>query len=387
MARYLLHFISCLYPASQEKKVKIANPSYGASACQNPQTSLRRIIFKIAGMSLAVFFIFQAATEKARALPIPTIPVPTAPVSNPITNALSQPQQNINVDSRIAPSISSQLLNLMAGGSAGIQGPASSETIFAITAPLTYNSNAGLTNTSGVPAWDFDPEIEFLHSAPLWDNLLLTEILEADSAEYLDYSGYNLNTVSGQIQVNFTDQGVHFDASPFVAYKTGYTVPANFSGHAWVNDFEVGYNFNRIFDTGGHDDSSSKKNAKDPLEIDFNPGISQRWIQTDDGMGDTSSTGSTALEIEIPFIYRFTSRLNVIFDFTTFTRYYNVNQVPSNEDRVDEAFSLPLSLGWTMVPALNLKLQILGGYTQQFSSVEGQDVIQLDAGVNLQMAL
>jgi hypothetical protein len=362
-----------------------------ALTCQDysqapPATPPRRLL-KNAGLALAVFLLFQAGSEKVSAA-LPVLPgVPTVvPVSNPITNAASQPQQNINVDSRIAPSIASQLLNLMASGSVGIQGPGSSETIFAITAPLTYNTNPGLTNNSGAPAWDFDPELEFLHSASLWDGLLLTEIIEADSAQYLDNSGYNLNTVSGQIQANFTDQGIHFESAPFIAYKTGYIVPANFSGHAWVNDFEVGYNFNRIFDTGGHDDSSSKKSAVDPLEIDFNPGISQRWIQTDDGMGDISGTGSTAFEIEIPFIYRFTTRLNVIFDFTAFTRYYNVNQLPANEDRVDEAFSLPLSVGWTMIPALNLKLQALGGYTQQFSSAPGQNVLQVDTGLNLQMA-
>ncbi|HXL72982.1 MAG TPA: hypothetical protein VN963_05085, partial [bacterium] len=111
-----------------------------------------------------------------------------------------------------------------------------------------------------------------------------------------------------------------------------------------------------------------------------------RWIQTDDGMGDTSTTGSTALEIEVPFIYKFTPRFSLIFDFTAFTRYYNVNQVPSNEDRVDEAFSLPLSLGWTMVPALNLKIQAQGGYTQQFSSVADQNITQVTTGVNLLMA-
>lgn len=145
---------------------------------------------------------------------------------------------------------------------------------------------------------------------------------------------------------------------------------------------EAGYNFNRIFGTGG---KAFKSLSADPLEIDFNPGFSQRWIQVNDGLGNYSSTGSSALEIEIPFIYRFTSRLNLIFDFTAFTRYYNFNQVPSNEDRVDEDFSLPLSVGWTMVPAWNLKVQVLGGYTQQFSSSAGQNITQMNTGVNLQM--
>jgi hypothetical protein len=335
---------------------------------------------KIWGMAAAAFLIFQVSLEKAVALPLLPTVLPTAlptiaPVSNPVTNPASQPQQNLNVDAR-NPSIASQLLNLMGQGAVGVQGPASSELIFAIMAPLSYNTNPGLAPSAALPAWDFDPEVELLHSAPLGEDLLLTEILEADTAIYFDNSGYNLNTVSGQIQVNFTDQGIHFDASPFVAYRVGYTVPANFSGYAWVNDVEVGYNFNRILDSG----------VMDPLEIDFNPGISQRWIQTNDGMGDTSTTGSTALEIEIPFIYKFTPRLSLIFDFTAFTRYYNVNQVPSNEDRVDEAFSLPLSLGWTMVPALNLKIQAQGGYTQQFSSVADQNITQVTTGVNLLMA-
>ncbi len=335
---------------------------------------------KLLGMVLVFLLFFQGVIEKVFALP--ALPVPTAPiVSNPLTNPANQPQQNLNVDSRLSPSLSSQLLNLLSGGNTGIQGPGSSESIFAITAPLTYNTNPGLANGSGTPAWNFDPQVAFLHSAPMSENLLLTEILEADTALYLDDSGYNLNTVSGQFQVNFTNEGVHFDAAPFVAYKVGFTVPANFSGHAWVNDVELGYNFNRILGTGGKEGDST-----DPLEIDFNPGVSQRWIQIDDGSGNASTTGSSALAIEIPFIYRFTSRLNLIFDFTAYTRYYNVNQVPSNENRVDEAFSLPLSLGWTIVPAWNLKIQALGGYTQQFSSVAGQDVLQLDTGLNLQLA-
>jgi hypothetical protein len=338
---------------------------------------------KIFGMAMAAFLIFQASLEKAAALPLLPTALPTvAPVSNPITNAASQPEQNLNVDAK-NPSIASQLLNLMGQGAVGVQGPASSELIFAITAPLSYNTNPGLTSGSGLPAWDFDPEVELLHSASLGEDLLLTEILEADTAIYLDNSGYNLNTISGQFQIDFTDQGISFDSAPFIAYRVGFTVPANFSGHAWVNDFEVGYNFNRIIGTGS---KALKSLPADPLEIDFNPGISQRWIQIDDGMGDTSSTGSTALEIEIPFIYRFTPRLDCISDFTAFTRYYNVNQSPGNEDRVDEAFSLPLSVGWTMVPALNLKIQALGGYTQQFSSVAGQNILQITTGVNLQMA-
>jgi len=349
---------------------------------------------KILVMVLGAFLVFQATLEKASALPpIPTpIPLPTTvplptvvPVPTAISgsNPLTQPQQNLNVDSRIGPSLSSQLLSLMSGGSVGIQGPASSELIFAITAPLTYNTNPGLASGSAAPAWDFDPQVEMLHSAPLAEDLLLTVIIGADTAIYPDNSGYNLNTLSAQFQVNFTDKGIQFESSPFVALKSSFTVPAGFSGYAWVSDVEAGYNFNRIFGTGGR---AFKSLPADQLEIDFNPGLSQRWIQVNDGSGNYSWTGSSALEIEIPFIYRFTSRLNLIFDLTAFTRYYNVNQVPANGDRVDQVFSLPLSVGWTMVPVWNLKVQVLGGYTQQFSSAAGQNITQLDTGVNLQMA-
>jgi len=337
---------------------------------------------QIVVMVLGTFLILQAFTEKASALPTLPIPVPTA-IPSSASNPLTQPQQNLNVDSRTGPSLSSQLLSLMAGGGVGIQGPASSELIFAITAPLTYNTNPGLASGSSTPAWDFDPQIEMLHSAPLGEDFLLTEIIGADTAIYPDNSGYNLNTLSAQLQMNFTDQGISFESSPFVALKSSFTVPAGFSGYAWVSDVEAGYNFNRVFGTGA---KAFKSLPADPLEIDFNPGLSQRWIQLNDGSGNYTCTGSSALEIEIPFIYRFTPRLNFIFDFTAFTRYYNFNQVPGNEDRMDEAFSLPLSFGWTMVPAWNLKVQILGGYTQQFSSVAGQDITQLDTGVNLQTA-
>ncbi len=342
-----------------------------------PNLTVRKNYSQRWGLVLFAFFIFQMGIEKARALPLLPTPVPLNSLSNP----LLQPQQNINVDSRIAPSLSSQLLNLMAEGSVGIQGPGSSELIFAITAPLTYNSNPGLASGSSSPAWDFDPQLEMLHSASLGENLLLTEILGVDTAIYPDNSGYNLNTLSGQFQINFTDEGIGFESAPFIAYKTSFTVPGNFSGHAWVNDVELGYNFNRIFGTG-----EKEKTARDPLEIDFNPGISQRWIDTDDGSGNFSSTGSSAFEIEIPFLYRLTSRLSFVFDFTAYTRYYNVDQIPTNENRLDEAFSVPLSLGWTVVPAWNLKIQVLGGYTQQFSSAAGQNIIQLDTGVNLQAA-
>ena len=89
--------------------------------------TLRQALLKMAGLAFMAFLFFQAGSEKAFAA-LPLLPgVPTVvPVSNPITNAASQPQQNINADSRIAPSIASQLLNLMAQGSVGIQGPGSS---------------------------------------------------------------------------------------------------------------------------------------------------------------------------------------------------------------------------------------------------------------------
>src|ERR1700733_4915216 len=103
-------------------------------------------------MVLGTFLILQAFTEKASALPTLPIPVPTA-IPSSASNPLTQPQQNLNVDSRTGPSLSSQLLSLMAGGGVGIQGPASSELIFAITAPLTYNTNPGLASGSSTPAW------------------------------------------------------------------------------------------------------------------------------------------------------------------------------------------------------------------------------------------
>jgi hypothetical protein len=90
------------------------------------------------------------------------------------------------------------------------------------------------------------------------------------------------------------------------------------------------------------------------------------------------------LEIEIPFIYRLTSRLHLIFDFTAYTRYYDLNQSPENGNRLDEALSFPLSLGWTVVPALDLKLEATENGTREFSSVPGQDVLQFNTGVNLQ---
>jgi hypothetical protein len=328
-----------------------------------------------AGAVLAVLFFFQAMPEKAfgQLLPLPT--------SIPILS----PQQNLNTDSKINASLSTQLLNLLAQGSVGLGGTAANEMVVAIVAPLTYNTNPGLSSGSSTPAWEFDPQVEMLHSSNLGGRMVLTENLAADSAIYPDNSNYNMNTLSGQLQLNFTDEGVHFDAAPFIAYKTSYVFPPSSSAHAWVNDFAVGYNFNHIFGIGGKDDDVEDHPQNDPLEIDLNPSISQRLIEVNDESGNSSTSGSTAFELEIPFIYRFNSRLNLIFDLTSYARYYNVYQAPQNEDRVDEAIALPLSISWTMVPAWNLKLLALGGYTQQFSTESDQNITQVNAGIDLMM--
>jgi hypothetical protein len=352
----------------------------GNSSCQG-QTIWRsdlpgRVdIIKRGGLAFVFFLILQTGTEKAWALPLlPTVPgIPSSP--------LLQPQQNLFVDSKSNPSLSFQLLSQLAEGSAGTEGPGSSRWIFAIEAPLTYDTNPGLASSLPSPAWESDPQFELLHSAPIAGDLLLTEIVGADSALYPDNPGYNLNTFSDELQVNFTEEGIQFKSSPFVAYKSSFTVPANFSGHAWVSDFEVGWDFNQIFGTGG---KTASRRGTDPFEMDFNPSLSQRWIQIDDGAGNSSTSGSSAFEIEIPLIYRLTPRLQLIFDFTAYTRYYNVGQSPENEDRVDEALSFPLSLGWTMVPALDLKIEVRENGTQEFSSAAGQDVFQLNTGVDLQ---
>jgi hypothetical protein len=340
----------------------------------------RKIIF---GMATGILFlILLAGTDGASALPV--IPVlPTIPA-----NPLLQPQQNLYVESRTGPPLSLQLLNMLAGGSAGAEGPDSSRWVFAIEAPLSYNTNPGLVNASPSPAWESDPQLELLHSGPIAGDLLLTEIVGADAALYPDNPGYNLNTFSGELLLDFTDEGINFKSAPFVAYKSGFTVPADFSGHAWVSDVEVGWSFNQILGTGGQSASGrGKKGRTDPFEMDFNPSLSQRWIQIDDGSGNSSASGSTALEVEIPLIYRFTPRLQFLFDFTAYTRYYNVEQSPENENRVDEALDFPLSLGWTLVPSLGLKIEAQEDCTQDFSSVAGQDVLQFNTGVDLQASL
>ncbi len=335
--------------------------------------------FKKTLMICGLLIFGWGGVEKASALTLPILtPLPTIVPTPPA-------QQNINTDSRMA-SISGQLLNLLAEGRAGMQGPGSTETVFALVAPFIYNTNPALTTGSSLPEWDFDPEVELLHSAPLFRGVLLTEVLEADAAIYPDNSQYNLNTFSGQLQANFTDQGVGFDASPFVAYKSNFVIPANNSGYGWVNDVELGFNFNRILGTGGDSDGRRSVDGKDRLEIDFNPGVSQRFFKVNDGSGNISDTGSSAFEAEFPVVYRFNSRLAMTFDLAAYTRYYNVNQVPANEDRVDETISIPVFLGWTMIPDWNMKLQILGAYTQQFSTAQDQNIVQLNTGVNLQAA-
>jgi hypothetical protein len=335
--------------------------------------------FKTGLIAMFVFFVSLAGMESASALP--SLPLLPAVPSNP----LLQPQQNLYVESRINPPLSLQLLNLMANGSVGAEGPGSSRWVFSLEAPLTYDTNPGLTGGSPSPAWEVDPQFELLHSGPAARDLLLTEIIGADTALYPGNPGYNLNTLSGELQVNFTDKGINFESAPFVAYKSSFTVPANFSGHAWVSDIEVGYNFNRVLGTGGEETSRKGKDlGTDPFEMDFNPGLSQRWIQIDDGMGNSSSSGSSALEIEVPLIYRLTPRLQLILDFTAYTRYYNVEQSPENENRVDESLSFPLSLGWTLVPAWGLKVAAEGSCSQEFSSVSGQDVLQVNTGGNLE---
>ncbi len=341
--------------------------------CEGLKTTIRRDRFKLFGMFMMGFLAFQGTIEKLFALP--PLPIPT---QLPVDNPLIQPQQNLVADTRIQTSLSLQLLNLLAGENTGMEGPGSSDLIYSIMAPLSYNSNPGLASGSSVPAWNFDPQVEMLHSGPLASDLLLTAFLEADTSIYPENSGYNQDTLSGEFQINFTDKGIHFKSAPFVAYKSSFAVPENFSGHAWVNDLEAGYNFFSILGTGGE-----KRNRTDPLEIDFNPGLSQRWIQIDDGEGNSSISGSSALELEIPFIYQLTSRLDFIFDFTAYTRYYDIHQVQENQGRVDEAFSFPLSLTWTAVPTWNLKIQATGDYTQQFSTEAGQDILQLDGGINL----
>jgi hypothetical protein len=351
-----------------------------SNLCAHPGAKTKRglDVLKISGIALLVTLHWLAGIEKASALP----PLPGL-LTKPL-NPLLQPQQNLYVESR-GPSLSLQLLSLLAEGTAGAEGPASSRWLFAIEAPLTYNTNPGLVSDSPSPAWLFDPQFELFHSGRAARGLLLTEIIGADTALYPDNPGYNLSTFSGELQVNFTDQGIDFQSAPFLAYKTSFTVPADFTGHAWVHDFEAGLNFNDILGTGGEKIfKNGKRRRTDPLEIDFNPGISQRWIQIDDGAGNASVSGSSALEIEIPFIYRLTSRLRLIFDFTAYTRYYDINQSPENWDRLDEALSFPLSLGWTVVPAMDLKLEATEDCTQEFSSVAGQDVLQFNTGVNLQ---
>ncbi len=287
---------------------------------------------------------------------------------------LALPQVNLFGE---RPSLGLQPLGSVGLGNAGAGGPSASRLIFILQAPLLYNSNPGYATSASSPTYGSDPQFELIHSARAGRGLLFTQIVAADSTLYPDYPGYNLNTFSGQLQLDFTDQGLGFDAAPFLAFKTGFTVPAHSGGYAWINDLEAGFNLNRILGSGG------RRGEKDPLEVDFNLGASQRWLRIDNGSGDASVSGSTALEIEMPFIYNLTSRLQFILDFTAYTRCFDVNQSAENRDRLDEVLNFPFSLGWTMVPDIGLKIVAIQSFTQGFSSVAGQDVFQLTTGVSL----
>ncbi len=54
---------------------------------------------------------------------------------------------------------------------------------------------------------------------------------------------------------------------------------------------------------------------------------------------------------------------------------------------MDEALVFPLSLGWTLVPSMDLKIEAQENCTQDFSSVTGQDVLQFNTGVDLEASL
>jgi hypothetical protein len=307
------------------------------------------------------FFVLQASAAGFGQVPLNLLP------SNP-SNVLTQPFSALPTSQ---PSLGSQLLYLKAQGEVGVESPSSSVFAFMVAVPVFYNVN--LAGTTHLPAWTFDPQAEILGSSPISPDLLFTGTLGIDSALYPDNTGNNLDTLASQLQINFTDKGVHFKSSPFLAYKTEFSVPGDSSGHAWVNDLEAGFNFNGIL---GSEDG--------PLEIGFNPGISQRWIQVNDSEGNGSNSGSTALEFEIPVILKFTPRLNLILDPTAYTRLYDFHQNATNNNRLDEAISCPVFLDWTMIPEIQLQVLAMAVYSYQVSSVTGQDVTQLNTGLELQ---
>lgn len=278
-------------------------------------------------------------------------------------------RSNSNAVQLSQTSVSDQLLYLKAEGAVNAESPADSYSVLLATLPLFYN--ADLSGNNQAPAWNLDPQAQWISTTRAGKGLLFTGALGLDLDVYPDHPDYNIATLSGQAQLNFTNKGINFKASPFLAYKTEFSVPSSFTGYAWVNDAEFGVNFNKIFGTG-----------KGPLEIDFNPGVSQRWIQVDDSQGNFSSSGSSALEAEIPFLYKFSSRLFFILDPTGYLRLYDVNPGPGDQNRVDEALTSPLLFDCTL--ADQLQLLFLAVYTYQASSTGGPDTTQLNAGLELQ---
>jgi hypothetical protein len=329
------------------------------------QLSRPRLSFKNCLIFAFALFVLQTATAGFCQLPPLGNLLPSSPGSGSI---LTQPG-SAQPDSQ--PSLSSQLLYLKAEGEVGAESPSSSVFAFMLAVPAYYNVN--LAGNTHLPSWTLDPQAEILGSNPIAPDLLFTGSLGVDAAIYPDNQGYNLDTLATQLQINFTDQGVHFKGAPFIAYKGEFSIPGAASGHAWVNDVEAGFNFNGIF---GSDNG--------PLEIDFNPGISQRWLQVNDSEGNGSNSGSTALELEIPIICKFVPRLSLILDPTGYTRLYDFHQDAANQNRLDQAISCPAYLVWGMIPEIQLQVIAFGIYSYQVSSVAGQDATQLNTGLELQ---
>lgn len=293
---------------------------------------------------------------------LPPINLPSLPTTPFSHSTAVQPVES-------QTSISDQLLYLKAAGAVNPESPTDSYTIFLAAVPLFYNMN--LSSGSQPPPWLLDPQVQFIRSARLGKPLLLTLALGLDTEVYPDHSDYNQDSLSGQFQLNFTDKGIHFKAAPFLAYKTDFSVPSALTGYAWINDVEAGYNFNGIFGTG-----------KGPLEVDFNPGISQRWVQVNDSQGNWTNSGSSDLEAEAPFVYKFSRRFFLIVDPTAYLRFYDMDPSPADQNRVDSSLSCPLFLDWTL--GGQWQLLVLAVYTAQGSSVSGQDINQLNAGLELQ---
>lgn len=321
--------------------------------------------FSFAGIVLFALLAWQAGGAAWGQIPLP---IPGLNPTNPLNlfSKSTQPNQPL--------SLGAQLLYLRAEEMGAAESPSDSLLAFLVAAPLFYN--ASQSGGSASPAWTLDPQAELLGSGPAGKGLLFTGTIGVDTELNPDNSGYNLDTLTGLLQFNFTNKGIHFKAAPFIAYKTGFTVPADFPGHAWVSDFEAGYNFNGILGTG--------RSPRDRLEIDFNPSLSQRWVQVDDGQGGGSTSGSSALEAEIPVSYKISSRLDLLLDFTASTRIYDTNQDAQDQNRQDLALSCPVLLDWTVVPDSQFHAIALASYTQQFSSLAGEDFTQLSVGIELQ---